>query len=153
EKSGSLIRLACYLGYAGVSAFSDETLGLLNELAKDIGVIAQIENDLKDLLRFDVKNDLLNKKRTLPVFYMLAIDDEEFLIIKQYYDGVLSRDELLKLKRECMQYFQDSGCIEYSRIIQTLYINHAEEIFNSLETFAPWNERFKEITFGRQEAK
>lgn len=149
EKSGSLMRLACYLGYAGVGTFSDETLELLNELAKDIGVIAQIENDLKDLLRFDLKNDLLNKKRTLPIFYMLAIDEEEFLVIKQYYEGVLSRDELLKLKRECMQYFQDSGCIEYSRIIQTLYINHAEEIFNSLETFAPWNERFKEITFGR----
>ncbi|MCD9024162.1 polyprenyl synthetase family protein [Cohnella silvisoli] len=148
SKSGSLIRLACFMGYSLIDGLDRETADRINELADCIGVIAQIGNDVNDLLRYDVKNDLLQKKRTLPIIFLLADSNEEFPPIEQFYVGQMNADEFLQMKTECMQYIQDSGCIEYSKVIQILYTNKAEELFQAIPAVSPWKEKFKEITFG-----
>jgi competence protein ComQ len=147
EKSGSLIRLACYMGYAFAANCSEETIGQMNELAGCIGIMAQIQNDLKDVMRFDLKNDLLQKKRTLPILYLLSHGDEEFPVLKLYYEGRISPEQFVKHKLECLQYVSDSGCIDYCKIVQSLYFNKAEELFERLPAVSPWKESFKEITF------
>ncbi|MDB5052963.1 MAG: isoprenyl transferase-like protein [Bacilli bacterium] len=146
QKSGSLIRAACYMGY-GVLSLPELTVEKMNELAVCIGTIAQIENDIKDITRFDLKNDMLQKKRTLPIFYLLAEKDEDFSVIQDFYEGKLSQQQFLEKKVECIQYILDSGCIEYSRVIQRLFINQAEQILESLEAISPWKEKFREVTF------
>jgi competence protein ComQ len=145
EKSGSLIRLACFMGY-GSSSISAKDIKPMNELAYCIGAIAQIENDIKDVLHFDLKNDLLQKKRTLPILFLLAEPDEDFSIIQQFYAGELTQQQFMARKKECIQYIIDSGCIEYSKVIQQLLINQAEQLLASVEGESKWKDKFAEIT-------
>jgi len=144
EKSGSLIRLAFYTGYASVPV--DPTVAeSLNAIADHVGIIAQLENDLKDLLRFDLKNDLLNKKRTLPILFLLSDPDENFPLIRQYYEGSVSRGQFLQQKQACVDYIQNSGCVEYTRVIQTLFADKANELLESIPARSPWKETFRRL--------
>ncbi|MCY9667950.1 polyprenyl synthetase family protein [Paenibacillus alginolyticus] len=147
EKSGSLFRLACFMGYSSL-ACTEDTIEQIHQLADCIGLIHQIQNDMRDLVRFDVKNDLLGKKRTLPVLYLLSIDDAAFSQLKAYYEGEITADFLLEEKEDFLQMIHDSGCIEYARIVQSVCIQKAEEIYGNLQAISPWRERFKQATYG-----
>jgi competence protein ComQ len=146
KKSGSLLQFACYIGYAGLE-LNEEVKQQMNDLALCAGVIAQLGNDMSDIMRYDLKNDFLQKKRTLPIMFLLKDSREEFPVLAQYYEGEITAEVFLASKNECIQYVQDSGCLEYSRIIQSLYKQKAEEIFASLPLISPWKEKFREITF------
>jgi competence protein ComQ len=145
EKSGSLIRLACYLGYES-TVISAVDLESMNNLAYCIGVIAQLENDIQDILRFDLKNDLLHKKKTLPILFLLAEPDNDFPIIQDFYKGKLTEQQFISKKKECIEYVIDSGCIEYARVIQQLYRNEAQRLLASVDVELHWKERFAELT-------
>jgi competence protein ComQ len=145
EKSGSLIRLASYMGY-GNSAISAADMASMNELAYCVGAIAQIENDIQDVIRFDLKNDLLHKKKTLPILFLLAESDKDFPIIQEFYAGKLTEQQFLAKKHECMTYIMDSGCIEYARVIQQLYRNAAQRLLVSIDGKSPWKEKFADLT-------
>ncbi|NDI36866.1 polyprenyl synthetase family protein [Chengkuizengella sediminis] len=146
QKSSSLIRLACYMGYSSIENNDSNLTKILDELAAIAGIIHQLENDMNDILITDQKNDLLHKKRTLPVLYLLKHNDE-FPIIKQYYEGEITKEEFLVKKDETNQIIQDSGCIEYARVIQTLYINKFDEVFETLDAVSPWKERFRDLVY------
>lgn len=148
KKSGSLIRLACRIGAALVPDLNRETLARLDDMAECIGMVAQIGNDVKDVLRYDLKNDLLQKKRTLPILFMLVDSESEFPPLGQFYAGDMPVEEFLSLKTACMQYIRDSGCIEYARVIQRLYIDKAKELLETLPTVSPWKEKFQACTIG-----
>lgn len=150
-KSGSLLRFACYMGYTLLPLLEPEKGQILDELAGMIGVIAQLGNDLQDVVRLDEKNDLLLRKRTLPVLYLLKDSAEEFPVLDQYYSGRLTAQEFLSHKKECLNYIHSSGCLEYTRIIQALYIDKAEELFTQLNALSPWKEQFRAITFAPRE--
>ncbi|KRF39782.1 hypothetical protein ASG93_22710 [Paenibacillus sp. Soil787] len=147
EKSGSLFQLACFMGYS-LLACTEETIEQIHQLADCIGLIHQIQNDMRDLTRLDVKNDVIGKKRTLPVLYLLSIDDAAFSPLKAYYEGEITVDFLLAEKDKFLQMIHDSGCMEYARIVQSVCIQKAEEIYENLQASTPWKERFKQITFG-----
>ncbi|MEC0227309.1 polyprenyl synthetase family protein [Paenibacillus alba] len=147
EKSGSLFRLACFMGYLSLDC-PDETIKQLHELADCIGLIHQIQNDMRDLVRYDVKNDLYFKKRTLPILYLLSVEDEAFKPLKDYYAGKITADSLLHDKEAFNQMIHDSGCLEYSRVVQSICLQKAEEIYAKLQAASPWKEKFREITYG-----
>ncbi|WP_079414601.1 polyprenyl synthetase family protein [Paenibacillus ferrarius] len=147
EKSGSLFRLACFMGYLSLDC-SDETIEQLHELADCIGLIHQIQNDMRDLMRYDVKNDLYCKKSTLPILYLLSVEDEAFNPLKDYYAGKITADTLLHDKEAFSQMIHDSGCLEYSRVVQSVCLQKAEEIYEKLQAVSPWKEKFREITYG-----
>lgn len=146
EKSGSLIRLSCYMGY-GSSAISAKDMESMNELAYCIGGIAQIENDIQDVVRFDLKNDLLHKKKTLPILFLLAEPDKDFPIIQDFYEGKLTEQQFLAKKKECITYIIDSGCMEYSQVIQQLYRNEAQRLLASIDVESSWKDQFAKLTF------
>ncbi|NHN31097.1 polyprenyl synthetase family protein [Paenibacillus agricola] len=150
KKSGSLIRFACLMGYALVPNLDKQTVAAMNELAELIGMISQMENDIRDVQRIDEKNDLLQKKRTLPILFLLMEPEPAFPYVHQFYEGIITEDSFISRKKACIQYIEDSGCIEYSRIIQSLYIDQAEAGFISLPGISPWKEQFKETTFARK---
>lgn len=136
EKSGSLMRLACYLGYVTLDC-PEETINKLNDLADCTGLIHQIENDMKDLLGLDVKSDLVSKKRTLPLLYLILTDSKSAI------------DELLNMERsEALKFIQDSGCQEYCKIVQSICLTKAEEIFRELQAQSPWKEEYWEMMLG-----
>lgn len=147
QKSGSLIHLACFMGYALLDEWDDTIASTMEELSHGIGMISQLENDLKDLIRYDVKNDLLEKKRTLPILFLLNDDEPKFPFVKQYYDGDITKEEFIVHKLACIDYIHDSGCMEYTRIIQSLYRDQAEALLASLPAISPWKEQFRAVTF------
>lgn len=136
EKSGSLMRLACYLGYVNLDC-SEETINRLNDLADCTGLIHQIHNDMNDLLQLDVKSDLSLKKKSLPLLYLVLTDNE--LII----------DELLGMESaEAIKVINDSGCVEYCKIVQSLCLTKAKEIYEELQAESPWKEEYWEMMLG-----
>ncbi|WP_270164802.1 polyprenyl synthetase family protein [Paenibacillus sp. SYP-B4298] len=147
EKSGSLFRFACLMGYASLDCTA-ETIETLHDLADCLGLIHQIENDRKDLVRWDLKNDLLSKKRTLPALYLLSIEDDAFRLFQDYYAGSITVDDLLTQKEQLLHMIHTSGCIEYSQVVQSVCLQKAEALCEQLEAASPWKETFKEITFG-----
>ncbi|MEK3723887.1 polyprenyl synthetase family protein [Paenibacillus sp. FSL H8-0034] len=149
KKSGSLLRFACSMGYLLIPDLDQRTMDTMDQLANYIGMISQLDNDIRDVLRFDVKNDLLQKKRTLPILFLLMEKDDNFPYIQQYYKGQLTYDQFVIRKRECIQYIEDSGCIEYCRIIQSLHMDQVNHLFESLPGITSWKEQFKGITFGK----
>lgn len=147
QKSGSLIRLAMYVGYAAAGMNHIETRIKMDELADCIGMMAQLENDLQDVLRYDIKNDLLGKKKTLPILYLLEHSEQDCPILKQYYDGLCSREQFLQSKIECMRYIEGSGCIEYTKVIQALYFQKADEILDQIDVESSLKRSFKETVY------
>ncbi|WP_028550905.1 polyprenyl synthetase family protein [Paenibacillus sp. UNC451MF] len=149
-KSGSLIRLACYMGYSLVESQGEEISGRIDELAYSLGVIAQIENDVNNLEQFKGGNDLLQRKRTLPILYMLSQGRDSFPELIQFYEGEQTAEAFMQeSSRDCLEAIADSGCLEYARIIQSLYYDKAEELFESIPGQSPWRERFRQATLGR----
>jgi competence protein ComQ len=142
NKSAPLKILACYMGYACIDHLSKTTIEQINEMARNLAIVAQIQNDINDLILFDVKNDLLDKKRTIPIMYLLSQNSSKHSIIKDYYEGSISSEQFLSKKKECVQYIRKSGCVEYSKIIQGLYLNKVEMIINSIHCDLTWKERF-----------
>jgi len=146
EKSGSLFRFACFMGYVDVNA-ADDAIAILHELADCIGLIQQIQNDMRDIVRVDEKNDLLGKKRTLPALYLLSIDDPAFRPIQEYYAGAIPKEALLQQKEAIIRMIRDSGCLEYSRVVQSVCLQKAERLYAQLPAVSPWKEAFRELTF------
>lgn len=109
RKSGSLCAAACILGASLVPCGS---LTLVESYAMQMGVVGQLRNDLQDLWRWDDKSDLLNKKTTLPILYLLEYGDEASEI-KRYYAGEISREELSERQEPVMRELRNSGVEEY----------------------------------------
>ncbi|GAA3408928.1 polyprenyl synthetase family protein [Paenibacillus hodogayensis] len=148
QKSCMLIKLAYYMGYGSLpAAAAIETE--MDLLAGYVGVVSQLSNDLRDVLRYDVKNDLLHRKRTLPILFLLADEEDAFPMIRRYYEGAIDRDEFLRHKIASVDYIRESGCVEYTEVIKTLFLQKAEETFDSLSAPDPeWKERFRELVLG-----
>ncbi|MEK8126833.1 polyprenyl synthetase family protein [Paenibacillus filicis] len=147
ERSGSLFRLACFMGYTSL-AITDETIEHLHQLADCTGLIHQIQNDMRDLVRYDTKNDLIGRKRTLPLLYLLEVEDEAFRPIQDYYAGRLSADWLLANKDELIGMIHDSGCMEYARVVQSICLQKAEEIFAQVQGEDSWKAQLKATMIG-----
>ncbi|MCD1258171.1 polyprenyl synthetase family protein [Paenibacillus athensensis] len=145
EKSASLMNVAVAMGYLqAAEPPAPETVARLDELAQYVGIVAQLKNDTRDLLRPDLKNDLLHKKKTLPVLFLLQHSREQFPALILFYEGRMDISSFVQKKAECLQYIRDSGCLEYARAIQFLFANKAQQLLQSLEGTSPWKERLIE---------
>ncbi|SDC06729.1 competence protein ComQ [Paenibacillus sp. UNCCL117] len=147
EKSGSLFRLACFMGHSALNA-APATIERLHQLADCAGLIHQIQNDMRDLISFDIKSDLLGRKRTLPVLYLLQVEEEAFRPFKDYYEGRLDADWLLAHKEELVHTIRHSGCIEYAGVVQSICVQKAQEIYAGIEAASPWKEKLKAAMLG-----
>jgi len=151
NKSGSLLQLACYMGYGMIPDLDEQAEEHLIELTNIIGMVSQLENDIRDVVRWDRKNDIWQRKHTLPTIYLLSFSQEDFPILNQYYEGTISEHHFMEHKLRCLDYIHKSGCLEYSRVIQSLYLNRAREIVASMTLEDPWREQFLDITLNQYE--
>lgn len=146
SKSGSLVQLAVYMGYSLIADMDEERAAVLDQLAMCAGIVSQIENDARDVLRLDRKNDLLYKKRTLPVLFMLEDSRAEYPVLEQYYHGEITEEAFASGQAEHVEYARRSGCIEYCKVIQSLYKDKANELYEALPPMIePWAEKFRAI--------
>ena len=130
-KSGSLTELACLIGT--ILANPDKATEV-QFYGNHIGVIGQIQNDMEGMKSWDGKNDLLNKKWTLPILYLLAVDQNHPVIekIQNYYNGNIEKHEILKLSTVIDSLLEETGAFLYSKVTQQLYRNKAEASIMSL---------------------
>lgn len=130
EKSGSLVALACL---AGTVLASEKSPVEVETYAKIIGLIGQLNNDLKDLDLKNEKNDLLNKKYSLPIIYLLNFKDEEISFIHDYYEGNLQKDEMVLKQKLVEKKLEDTGTVKYVEVIKKIYQNKALNEMNKLQ--------------------
>ena len=90
-----------------------------------IGLVGQISNDLKDVTTWNEKNDLLNKKYTLPIIYLLNHPDEELQLIRDYYHDRLSTDEIIQNRELISRKLVETGAITYTEVIKKMHQNRA----------------------------
>lgn len=119
-KSGSLAALACSLGAILANV---EILAQIESYGKYIGLIGQINNDINDIKAWNHKNDLLNKKYSLPIIYYLNIQDEEAQLVRDYYQNKISKDDILVVKESLNKKLIETGAITYAEVIKKIYQN------------------------------
>jgi len=137
NKSGALVVSACLVGAA---LMTDEYVELIESYGRALGVSAQINNDVEGIQRWSTRNDLLARKQTLPIQFVLEQQSEEAAAVRSYYDGIISRDELLADKHGIMDYIQSCGCIEYALVLGRL---KQYEVMGALEQL-PVEEEWKD---------
>lgn len=138
-KSGSLTELACLIGT--VLANPDKATEV-QFYGSHIGVIGQIQNDMEGMKCWDGKNDLLNKKWTLPILYLLAVEQNHPVIekIQNYYNGSIEKHEILELAKVIESLLEEAGAFLYSKVTQQLYRNKAESSIMSLSITKKYKE-------------
>lgn len=129
-KSGSLILLANIMGAGNVS---NEKFRAIQKYSNYLGVVAQLRNDVNDLLNNSIKSDLRSKKRTLPIIYYLHIEDPKFSIVKEYFYSNKPYEAMTYEDREDLhKTIVQGGALQYCRVVEQLYIHKFKECVNSL---------------------
>lgn len=126
QKSGSLTAMSCLVGF-GLASGTISTQ--VEKYAKAIGVIQQIKNDFKDLTKWSSKNDLINRKYSLPIIYLLSQNDENSAKIKKYYNKEAGINILDKPTIENILLSKTSV---YILAIKNIYKNKSLPIIKSL---------------------
>ncbi|MFJ6265168.1 polyprenyl synthetase family protein [Lysinibacillus xylanilyticus] len=83
QKSGSLSAMACLIGEVLATG---GTSSEVEEYGKYIGIIQQIKNDIQSLKTWGLKNDLLNKRYSLPIIYLLSQENDVSKSVINYYN-------------------------------------------------------------------
>ena len=87
------------------------------QYAKNLGIIQQIKNDLQSLNNWNHSNDLLNRKYSLPIIYLMNTNHKLVCNLKQYYQGDNVELNLSELK----DFIQFSGAYQYTIAIKNVY--------------------------------
>lgn len=115
QKSGSLMAMSCLAGFILAQG---KTSAEVEEYATALGVIQQIKNDIQDLKEWNLKNDLLNKKYSLPIIYIFSLQNE----ISKKLEGYYNKDEPLGILADNLtKLIENTGAISYALAIKNLY--------------------------------
>ncbi|MFT9816960.1 polyprenyl synthetase family protein [Lysinibacillus sp. NPDC056185] len=127
QKSGSLTAMGCLIGEVLAKG---ETSSEVEEYGKYIGIIQQIKNDIQGLKTWGPKNDLLNKRYSLPIIYLLSQkNDISKSVINYYNDDIGAFLDNNATKNE----LTNGGAIRYAITIKNVYKFKA---FDTLENVA-----------------
>lgn len=127
QKSGSLTAMSCVIGEALAKG---EMTAEIEEYGKYIGIIQQIKNDIQGLKTWGSKNDLLNKKYSLPIIYLMSQNNSVSKYVINYYN----KDIVTFLDKNAIENeLQNGGAIRYAITIKNLYKLKA---LNNLENVA-----------------
>jgi len=144
EKSGSLVALACLAG--AVLARNDYPVEI-DSYSKYIGLIGQINNDLMDIKNWNGKNDLLHKKYSLPIIFLLNCGDKEIQFIHNYYQNKVNKSEIIKNQELINQKLVETGAIIYTEVIKTIYQNKTMNEIQQLDIEQRYLEKLLKYIF------
>ncbi len=113
-KSGALIALSSSIGVSLAIGKVDERV---TEYSICIGVVQQILNDIQGLKSWEKKNDLLNRKLSLPIIYLLEQPEQYADILRNYYKGSKKEIDTTYFKEILLE----SGAINYALAIKNIY--------------------------------
>ncbi len=142
QKSAVLLQFACM---TGVMLAGQPWHPVVAEYSLEIGLAAQIQNDLRDLLRWDDKSDFLQKKLTLLTLYLIEGDAEEDLWIREYFEGRRSTEEIAKNHEIFLEACERTGTILYGSVMSRMHYNRFEELLDTIQEISPWKTTFLHI--------
>lgn len=142
QKSASLLLFACMAGVIAAGMPWQETVA---EYAEQIGIAAQIRNDMRDLLRWDDKSDFLQRKKTLLTLYLAegASGDDQW--IADYFDGIMSIEDVLSRAKMFEEACERTGALLYGGVMSRMYYNRFEELLESMQVSSPWKQLFLHV--------
>jgi competence protein ComQ len=143
QKSGSLTAMACLAGALSSGHVHPDDLDYIEHYALAMGVTAQLQNDLDDVLHLDRKNDLLQRKHTLATMYLSDHPSEKGRKIKGYYDHSLSKEQLLSEKEPLEAWINASGVVFYTKAMKAMQQNRAEKYIDRLRVDAHAKQKIK----------
>lgn len=115
QKSGSLTAMSCLIGEVlAKGVISSE----VEEYGKYIGIIQQIKNDIQSLKTWGPKNDLLNKRYSLPIIYLLSQGNDVSNSVVNYYNDDI--DAFLD-NNATENELTNGGAIRYAITIKNVY--------------------------------
>lgn len=127
-KSGSLTGCACKFG-ALLGNASRKVVDLFGDLGVNLGIMAQIRNDLRDFLSSSEKNDLITRKKTLPIRYLMNIPEnhkfKELLSVKELDPNAQSLRELQNMA-------VNEGVTYYCSVVHEIFRQNALEILEAM---------------------
>lgn len=119
QKSGSLTAMSCLIGEVLAKGVVSSQV---EEYSKYIGIIQQIKNDIQDLKKWDSKNDLLNRKYTLPVIFLFSTNNDVSKSVKEYYNvDIVTFLDNYAIEKE----LTNGGAIRYAMAIKNVLKNMA----------------------------
>ncbi|NIK78659.1 competence protein ComQ [Paenibacillus castaneae] len=142
QKSAALLVFACMTGVMLAGQPWNQTVA---EYAIEVGVAAQLQNDLQDLLRWDDKSDFLQRKLTLLTLYLLEGEAEEDRWINDYFQGRLSLEEAMLSRERFQEACERTGAILYGSVMSRLHYNRFEELLGTIQEASPWKATFLQI--------
>lgn len=130
KKSGALTALACLAG--ALAAEHPFDLSMIETYSTTIGLCAQLQNDLEDVLDLNDKNDIFQRKRTIATMYLAEHPSRMGNKVALYFSHALSKDELLYEKRALVSWINASGVALYTKAIKAKYWIRAEKVLDHL---------------------
>lgn len=106
---------------------------MISRYSQFIGLIGQLNNDINDLSSWKGKNDLLNKKISLPIIYLLRYKGNGAEMIRSYYNGTIERDDLIRNQEQIIKIIEESGALLYTEIIKKIYQNKVRDELQYLD--------------------
>jgi geranylgeranyl pyrophosphate synthase len=138
-KAGALVSGACRMG-ALMSGAEDRVVDILARFGKELGSIAQLANDIQDVLpssfegQFERKTDLRQRKRTIPIVFTLRDDAPEPNAVQRAFRDERAADVD---EEELRQAVVAAGGVQFASLISEVHRQHALEALEELEALRP----------------
>lgn len=142
QKSASLIVQACM---TGVMLTGREWHPSVAEYAAEVGMAAQIKNDIRDLLRWDDKNDFLQRKKTVLTLYLLEELSEQDQWINDYFEGRISAAEIADKRELLEQICESTGTMLYGSVRMRMHFNRFKELLEEVPEVLDYKEEIIRI--------
>ena len=142
RKSGSLGAMACAVG-AAIATTDEYTLDLVQTFGRHLGTSAQLLNDMDGVDLGSAKSDLRQRKKTLPVAYLLAEanrrNGESTLapLVGAWY-GTNREPVTVDGEAALQVLLHDTGALQFAWIVADAHYRNAKQ---ALETLAVYTER------------
>ncbi|UNC92834.1 isoprenoid biosynthesis enzyme family protein [Candidatus Contubernalis alkaliaceticus] len=108
----------------------------MGKLGENLGIIAQISNDLRDILDFHNKSDFKNQKQTLPYLYLTNVltgerakELNQLIKMAGSGQGVFTEKEQQRLTN----IIREEGAIHYCLVFQEMFRQKALSILEKIQ--------------------
>lgn len=142
QKSAALLVYACM---TGVMLTGRDWHSVVAEYALEVGMAAQIKNDIKDLFRWDEKSDFLQRKKTIVTLFLLEELAESDQWIADYYEGRISAAEVADKRELLEQACERTGAGLYGSVRMRMHYNRFMELLDELPEALDYKEDILQI--------
>jgi competence protein ComQ len=141
-KAGALMAGACRMG-ALMSGAGELVVDLLTRFGQELGSIAQIANDVQDVMPLEEgvddsperKTDLQLRKRTLPIMFALRDESDQPNAVQRKFRGEPTAVEFGD--EELRQAVVAAGGVQFANLIAEVHRQNALDILEEIESLRP----------------